>query len=397
MSTIVHRQSIEFLTPLLLAGAHQARPEWRGASLHGQLHFWARVLACHPDEDADAMLQGEVRLMGGALKQGNKLAPQAGPFAVWLAGPAEPQPAEYPNCPHDVRKGRRAGMPPGSEADLYWSPRASAAWGNGGPGSDEALTRDFLRLLRNWILLGALGLRANRAAGSVWIPGWSPTPDEFSCQVENLELPAAVEVRLLPPVSAMDVRDWRDRLAYDARHYLEQSTYAEQLRGIATDSVRGSHQGDIPGDPLGYAGQGSDRKASPLKLKVGRFSDGLRLIAVHDDRHGRGGRLADAMDALSGKLLGKLLRDGQRVGRGSSAPAADAAPAGGGDSVACLLAGKYDYAAIQRYGRQVQEWLQAGRLDLVAEFIRATQAPAYSGLRQQPWYAQAQAAVATKS
>ncbi|HOD47853.1 MAG TPA: hypothetical protein PKK58_10785, partial [Opitutaceae bacterium] len=39
-------------------------------------------------------------------------------------------------------------------------------------------------------------------------------------------------------------------------------------------------------DALGFV-KGSNRKASPLKLKIGRFSDGDRLIAVFDMRPGR--------------------------------------------------------------------------------------------------------------
>jgi hypothetical protein len=77
----------------------------------------------------------------------------------------------------------------------------------------------------------------------------------------------------------------------------------ETLREIATDTVKGpgrntgATKGLLAGNPLGFA-SGQERKASPLKLKVGRYADGYRLIAVADNRDGRGGDLPAAIRAL---------------------------------------------------------------------------------------------------
>jgi hypothetical protein len=393
MSTPILSQTVKLLTPALLAGAHQSRPEWRSASLHGQLHFWARVLAY--DTSPAKMRSGEVRLTGGFLSKKGQQEQVAAPFAAWLEGEVPAQPPEYFTCPHDHRKGRRAGIPTGCAAQLCWTRRASTDWTDVDANRGEVLNADFARLLRTWVLLGALGLRANRAAGSIWVPKWFPTLDQFKEQVEALRLPPEVQVRVLPHVSAQQLESWRNSLQGADRNRLQNEDQFEQLRGIATDTV-GGYKDDIPDNPLGYAGIGSERKASPLKLKVGRFADGLRLIAVHDQRDGRGGKLADAIDALTGagKLLGQLLRDGTVVGNAPApAPPPVAAAGTAGDDVAQLLAGKFDYPAILRYGVQVQAWQAAGRATLVSEFINATQSEPYRGLRQQPWYQKAVAAL----
>ena len=306
MSTSILSQTVELLTPALLAGAHQTRPEWRSASLHGQLHFWARVLAY--DSDSAQMRRGEVRLTGGFLSNKGRQEQVAAPFAAWLEGNVPAQPPEYPTCPHDHRKGWRTGIPAGCSAQLRWAQRPSAVWMDADANACAALKADFARLLRTWILLGALGLRANRAAGSVWVLNWSPTPDEFKQQVEALHLPSQIQVRVLPCVSAHQLKSWMNSLNRKECKQLAEEDHAEQLRGIATDTV-GGRKGFIQDDPLGYAGSGSERKASPLKLKVGRFADGFRLIGVHDQRNNRGGKLSDAIGKLTSfkKLLGELL------------------------------------------------------------------------------------------
>lgn len=402
MSTTIQRQTIELLTPALLAGAHQHQPEWRGASLHGQLHFWARVLA-HDEDDPDKVRTGEARLTGGFLKQDGKLVPQAAPFAAWLEGDVESEPKEYPGCPHDHSKGWRNGIAAETGADLCWSRRNSAEWETDKPAANRKLEQDFAGLLRAWMLLGSLGLRANRAAGSVWIPGWSPTPEQFQQKVAALGLPACVEIRLLPLVSPAEFGAWVKSLRslrYEERGHLAEQGIAEQLRAISTDTV-GGRKGDITCNPLGYAGNGSERKASPVKLKVGRFFDGQRLIAVHDNRHGRGGRLSDVIDALLGreKLLGRLLRDSTVVS--SSAGTTSAAAAVPGVSldaaVVRLLAPPFKLSDFERYCSQVQVWLQARQLQTVADFIRATQAGQYRLMREKEWYLAASAAVASEA
>lgn len=384
MSTKIERQTIELLTPALLAGAYKERPEWRGASLHGQLHFWGRVLA-HDESDSRKVRAGEARLMGGLVKEGGKVVPWAAPFAVWLEGADEPHPDEYPNCPHDDSKGWRRGLAAGAVGGLCWSRRPSAAWSGKGTEVVTILSEDFARLLRAWILLGALGQRANRAAGSVWIPGWSPNMGQFQEQIQRLRLPLEIKVLLLPCVDARSVPP-----------RLRNAPPEEQLRGIATDTIR-LRKDDAANNPLGYAGEGSERKASPLKFKVGRFSDGLRLIAVHDNRHGRGGQLRDAMDALRNKLIGELLAASETIAVADTP--AIAAPIDAGipsDEVSRLLGGTLTYSSFPRYQSEVEGWLRAGRFDVLAEFMRATQEPKYTGLRQKPWYAKAAAAIACK-
>ncbi len=245
------------LTPIFTAGVDQARPELRVPSIKGQLRWWARAVLGNgrPEYDLFGGIKGK--------RVGFNEESVAGPFVFRLVT-ASLQSEPRLLCPHDQNKGRRNALRPQANAtfELHWSSRLAVR----AAGASAALDH----LIRTWLLLGSVGCRANRAAGSVWPAGYEPTVAEFQQEVAALSLPAHLAVRVL----GEPVRD------------------AEVLRSTATDTLQGQPpqtgniRGRILGDVLGYV-EGRNRKASALKLKVGRFSDGYRLIAAFDLRVNR--------------------------------------------------------------------------------------------------------------
>ncbi|MBM3881226.1 MAG: hypothetical protein FJ387_16135 [Verrucomicrobia bacterium] len=108
-----------------------------------------------------------------------------------------------------------------------------------------------------WLLLGCLGLRSNRAAGSVWpLADWVPGDAESFRRL------------LRQPVDQGGLSfAWPAQLGEPPQGFS-----AEQVRAIASDTKGGSPQyfGDIR----------PHRQPSPLKLKVVRLSGRHLLLAV---------------------------------------------------------------------------------------------------------------------
>lgn len=268
---------IELLTPCFCAGVDAKAPELRAASVRGQLRFWTRVI--------NGTGKPEYSLFGGIKGKAHGYPDEAVASVIILRVRTlgTTKPGEQPLCPHDPQKGRRAALPAGTLFELRWFERFT-------PSSDRM--KRFEAVLLTWQLLGGLGGRITRAAGSVWPSGYAPAPADFTARLASLSIPSAIRVGVL------------DEVASDP----------EVLREIATNTVKGpgrntgAIKGLLPGDPLGFAA-GQERKVSPLKLKVGRFTDGYRLIAVADNRNQRGGDLPAAIRAMKqrNKPLAELL------------------------------------------------------------------------------------------
>ncbi len=284
-STTGHTVVFRLLTPAITAGANQAHPELRVASIRGQLRQIYRMLGATPTE--------EHALFGGI---GRNLPPQDPKHNLPVASAISlrleritggAQKVSTALCPHDRRKGERAAIPGGTTYKLVWRDRFATCDRQ----AAAARARVFSRVLRTWLLLGSVGCRSTRAAGSVAMinPQDRSTiafqPGQFNELLGPLNLPDTLRVAVLG----------------------EPKQNPEELRAIATDTVNGTGRGTIRGDALGFVGNG--RKVSPLKLKVGYFTDGYRLIAIWDNRHGRGGDLNDAIRMLNqrNKALGGLL------------------------------------------------------------------------------------------
>lgn len=268
---------LEFLTPCFCAGVDKTKPEIRAASIRGQLRFWTRLL--FGGADAEYLLFGGIK---GKLRGYEDDAVASG-IAFRVQPLNSTQPRSFDLCPHDSEKGQRIGLPSGTRFDLRWFERLLH--------SDDRIAK-LNNVLLAWQLLGGLGARTTRAAGSVWPLDYSPTVADFMEKMKALPLPSSVRVRVLGRTESNP----------------------ETLRRIATDTVKGpgrntgAIKGVLPENPLGFA-SGQERKASPLKFKVGRFADGYRLIVVADNRDGRGGDLPFAIRALQQreKPLAELL------------------------------------------------------------------------------------------
>jgi hypothetical protein len=132
-----------------------------------------------------------------------------------------------------------------------------------------------------WLLLGTLGLRANRAAGSVWPSGpWVPQDR------------AALKTTLSALGYKQPVQQVDSAILSDKRMNYEDNE-ALRLRHAASDTVGGSSQyfGDIK----------PTRKPSPLKMKVAILGGSPVLLLT--------GLPIAEMTAAHGKLRGHPLGD----------------------------------------------------------------------------------------
>jgi len=286
MTTKASAQTFELLTPCFCAGASKAEPEMRIASIRGQLRWWTRVLY--------GVGKAEYELFGGihGTRIGYGDEAVASSFKLSLT-PLPNNPALGESClvPHkeNMRGFWAQAISPQSRFTLAWIPQLHPDF-RYKPidkiGGETRISR-LEQVLKAWMLLGTIGRRATRASGSVWPVGYLPTVEAFNTAITALNLPATVKVAVLNAAA------------------VNPSQTPEELRAIADKTVHRLRKGNILGDPLGFVSS-RDRKASPLRFKVGRFEDGHRLIAIWDDRNGRGGNLADARAKMTASLGSQL-------------------------------------------------------------------------------------------
>ncbi len=138
-----------------------------------------------------------------------------------------------------------------------------------------------------WLLVGCLGLRSNRAAGSIWPinppppqPQW--VPGDLNALVQTL--------RNSPPQGGLGLR-WAGQLADPSG-----SLSAEQVRAIASDTRDGS--------PQFFGSIRPQRQPSPLKLKVVYLSGRHCLLALAQNAQ----TIHGALQELNGKRSWSQLR-----------------------------------------------------------------------------------------
>ena len=243
---------IEFITPLFSRGAYEDRPEVRPASIRGQLHWWFRALGGRP-QDENAIF-GSVH--GGATA--SKIVIRVSSI-VGNTGRVNTLPHK-----NGDQAGPKAAFQVGTHFDLHVLTRLG--------GLSSSLMSAFDRALESWLLLGTLGLRSTRAAGSF---RWEPLG-------ANLRAPtdfAAYKARC-----AKLLEKARLRFALLGQSY----SNAEKARRVVSDTLggRNDHRGqsDLADlrDPLGKIIGG--RKTSPLRFRVVNAGDQFRIAAVWDDR-----------------------------------------------------------------------------------------------------------------
>jgi CRISPR type III-B/RAMP module RAMP protein Cmr1 len=243
------QRDIEVLTPLFNRGAYQDTPEIRVPSIRGMVRWWFRALG--GTRDQEKALFGGVH--GGAVA--SRLI-----FRVKILSATVAQPPGIYTLPH---------KPPARDPqnlNTERDPRAPrAAFKQGASFRLEVFSRlgdlpseletKAKNALEVWLLLGSLGLRANRGGGNVW-PADGSAP----------KTPAELRQRL-------DQHGCRWPVMLAGR---EVGHTVEQLRAAATDTVNGSEW------VFGYA-KGPKRQASTLKFKIVRLEDRLRLLAFAPD------------------------------------------------------------------------------------------------------------------
>lgn len=234
----------ELLTATFSHGAYQSpsinKPELRAASVKGQLRWWYDAI--FRDQTA------ENKLFGFATPRGN----QASKIAVRLAE-FDLETSATSFMPHKQNQGgTKNAILPGSRYTLHLVARRDDL--------DEREQGRLERATDAWLLLGAVGQRANRGAGSVW-PEDAPVAEaEFTTKARQLLDGTQLKMAVLPGAYQDE-----ELLRSDAGDFLASEAFARI------------------GTPFGAAGS-RIRKPSQLRLSAARLNRELRLIAIWDGR-----------------------------------------------------------------------------------------------------------------
>jgi len=276
--------SLEFITPLFSKGFYDDLPEVRSPSIRGQLHWWFRATG--------GRYEDEKAIFGGV--HGSAVASKVVVRVIDVQGRKD----QRATLPH--KQGGQASAKtcylPGTRFQLHLLSRLG--------GLASGLQSQFDRALEAWLLLGTLGLRGTRAAGS------------FHC------LSATGSGMMLPDTFASYEKRCQELLQGKAlRFALLSQTYsqAEVARRDVSDTLGGREdragQMDLErlNDPLGRIHGG--RKTSPLRFRIVRMGNEFRIAALWDAREMVTGNIAADLQGIISLLaqkkpaLGKQLQN----------------------------------------------------------------------------------------
>ena len=219
----------ELLTPCLCHGADpEGDGELRVASIRGQIREWRRMRGNerHAIED----------VWGGS--QGRKMLASKVALEVGSVQGAATQSA--PLLPH--KGGPKRGAVPANASFTLTLRRLV--------GCDDALWAEAQRDVETWLLLGCLGQRGNRAAGSVWCVDWDMSSlADFENRLCAQQIPHSWDVQLC-----------------------KQTLSAEEARKTASDTMNGF--------PELFGGIKPRREPSPTKMKVVKIAGKCKLLIV---------------------------------------------------------------------------------------------------------------------
>lgn len=242
--------NIELLTPCFCHGEDSRNnPEIRVASIRGQIREWRRM-------------RGREKYAIEDVWGGDKNSMKASKIGLELPWDTASTPSE-PLLPHKGSPKRDA--IPHTTTFMLKLRRLV--------GCTDTLWAEAKRDVQTWLLLGCLGQRANRAAGSVWRLDWRfASIEDFRKQLLSVQIPQNWDVRLCDQ-------------AFDD---------AEEVRTVASDTVRNQkYFGDIPRKE----DRNSKRLPSPTKMKVIRVGNAYRLLLMAKTSD----LLDDAIECLKAK------------------------------------------------------------------------------------------------
>lgn len=247
------KRHIEVLTPLFNRGAFQDTPELRVPSIRGMVRWWFRELEYQSLSKNEQ--QRRLQLIG--VREAEKQAfggVHGGAVASSLvfrvsqirAQRATPNPLTLPH--------KQGGQGSPQAAFVHGATFTLEVFTRFGDLRSE-LEGQAEKALEVWLLLGALGLRANRTGGNVW-----PAGDAAPATA------AALRTRL----TELGCR-WPVMLAG-----FEVGSTLDQLRAAATDTVDGMPE---------IFGQVRDaRISSKVKFKIVRLESQLRLLVFASEQ-----------------------------------------------------------------------------------------------------------------
>lgn len=257
---------LTFLTPLFSHGASD-EPEIRPASIRGMLHHWFRLVG--------GGIEMERAVFGGVEnKKGHPdWQAAASKIVVRVSDIRNAKKNQWPTLPH--KSGGEASPRTALLAGTSCSVRISDRLG-GLPAKAESLFHDAVLA---WLLMGTLGYRSTRAAGSF---AWEsddfpvPAPGDYEAAMRNLAAKSRkFEAVLLPT----------------------EYTSAEAARRIVSDSLKMEEHnrplGGLP-DPKYKL----SRKTSPMKYRIVRLDNRFRIVAVWDARRNVTGNSPADLKAL---------------------------------------------------------------------------------------------------
>lgn len=291
-----------FLTAAFPHGAYQSlganKPDLRGASIKGELRWWY-----------DAIFNNrtaEDQLFGGLKNpmQGTKAAPESSRVIVRVQGLTEVKIDKTQFMPHKGnRGGEKNAILPGTRYRVSLLPRRE------GITPDELLKLE--RVLDAWLLLGSIGQRANRGAGSIVSSKAPKTVDEY----ESLASQLLIGTRLRAAVLSKKYDQNEKSLRYDAGDFLDAEAFINPAHRQQLDNLRKEKRyreaDDFFAQKVGLLpfGSAKPRKPSLLKLRAAHLDGSLLLVALWDGRHQSDDTLRQGILQLSNhpKEIGKLL------------------------------------------------------------------------------------------
>lgn len=282
---------LNLITPLFSHGATD-EPEIRPASIRGMLHEWFRLLG--------GDIVSERRVFGGIkqTKAGYRdhEMTKASSIVVRVAD-VKGTVVDMSTLPHKSggKAAPRKAFSAGTTCRIVLSDRLG-----GLSGEDE---KRFEAAVNAWLLVGTLGYRATRAAGSF---SWQDAT--FEMPTDRIEYQDACR-NLLDDSNAFE----NVKVAVLGKGYKE----AEAARKAVSDSLGGPErngQDDLGRlhNPLGGI---SPRKTSPLKYRIVQLKTGFHILALWDNRQKVTGNMEDdfygVIDLLAEKKpeLGRQLRE----------------------------------------------------------------------------------------